>query len=151
MDSNDENEKRKYYEFKKDIKNEKYFLEKIKNLYDPEFEEMFQDILISSKEDFLDNISNNVNSILTDMYSEEALKDENLENILTEFDKKVEKDYNLHYEILNKCYKNFERENRRGKLNENNYLSNFRKHCSETDDIPYHNCQNNTFNKFYQI
>ena len=56
MDSNDENEKRKYYEFKKDIKNEKYFLEKIKNLYDPEFEEMFQDILISSKEDFLDNI-----------------------------------------------------------------------------------------------
>ncbi len=151
MDSNDENEKRKYYEFKKDIKNEKYFLEKIKNLYDPEFEEMFQDILISSKEDFLDNISNNVNSILTDMYSEEALKDENLENILTEFDKKVEKDYNLHYEILNKCYKNFERENRRGKLNENNYLSNFRKHCSETDDIPYHNCQNNTLSKFYQI
>ena len=151
MDSNDENEKRKYHEFKKDIKNEKYFLEKIKNLYDPEFEEMFQDILISSKEDFLDNISNNVNSILTDMYSEEALKDENLENILTEFDKKVEKDYNLHYEILNKCYKNFERENRRGKLNENNYLSNFRKHCSETDDIPYHNCQNNTLSKFYQI
>ena len=57
MDSNDENEKRKYYEFKKDIKNEKYFLEKIQNLYDPEFDEMFQDILISSKEDFLDNIN----------------------------------------------------------------------------------------------
>ena len=88
MDSNDENEKRKYYEFKKDIKNEKYFLEKIQNLYDPEFDEMFQDILISSKEDFLDNISNNVNSILTDMYSEEALKDENLENILTESSRK---------------------------------------------------------------
>ena len=150
MELNDENEKRKYNEFKKDIKNEKYFLERIKNLYDPEFEEMFQDILISSKEDFLDNISNNVNSILIDMYSEEALKDEKLENILTEFDKKVEKDYNLHYDILNKSYKNYERENRRGKLNENNYLFNFRKHCSETDDIPYHNCQN-TLSKFYQI
>ena len=150
MDSNEENEKRKFSEFKKDIRNEKALIEKIKKMYESEFDEMFQDILISSKEDFLDDISNNINTILTDMYSEESLKDETLEKILTDFDNDVEKDYNYHFEILNKAFKNFERDNRRGKLNENSYLSNFRKHCAETEDIPYHNCQN-SLSKFYQI
>ncbi len=150
MDSNEENEKRKFAEFKKDIRNEKALIEKIKKMYESEFDEMFQDILISSKEDFLDDISNNINTLLTDMYSEESLKDETLEKILTDFDNDVAKDYNYHFEILNKAFKNFERDNRRGKLNENSYLSNFRKHCAETEDIPYHNCQN-SLSKFYQI
>ena len=150
MESNEEIEKRKFSEFKKDIRNEKELIEKIQEMYDSEFDEMFQDILISSKEDFLDNISNNINTLLTDIYSEQCLSDETLEKILTDFDNQVEKDYNFHYEILNKAFKNFERDNRRGKLNENSFLSNFRKHCAETDDIAYHNCQN-SLSKFYQI
>ena len=150
MESNEDNEKKKFSEFKKDIRNEKALIEKIQKMYELEFDEMFQDILISSKEDFLDDISNNINTLLTDMYSEQSLKDETLEKILTDFDNDVEKDYNYHFEILNKAFKNFERDNRRGKLNENSYLNNFRKHCAETDDIPYHNCQN-SLSKFYQI
>ena len=91
MESNEDNEKKKFSEFKKDIRNEKALIEKIQKMYELEFDEMFQDILISSKEDFLDDISNNINTLLTDMYSEQSLKDETLEKILTDFDNDVEK------------------------------------------------------------
>ena len=148
MDSSDEASK--LSEFKRDIKNERTFSEKVKNMYQAEFDEIFEDILTLTKEDFISNLTNNVSQLLSDMYSEEAISNKNLIKILNSCENEFEEEYKYHFEILNKNWKNFERENRRGKINENSYLNNFRKHCAETDDIPYHNCQNN-LSKFYQI
>ena len=148
MDSTDE--ANKYSEFKKDIKNERLFSEKIKNIFQSEFDEIFEDILTLSKEDFMSNIKNNVNQLISDMYTEEATNDKTLIKILKNCENEFDDEYKYHYEILNKNWKNYERENRRGKINENSFLNNFRKHCAETDDIPYHNCQNNQ-SKFYQV
>ena len=150
MDSNEENEKRKFAQFKREIKNERTITEKIQNMFINEFDDSFQDILISTEEEFLTNISDNINSLLTDMYSEECLSDDNLIKICEIYDKDVEDKYKNSFELLNKSLKIFERENRRGKINEKNYLTNFVKHCAETDDIPYHNCQN-SLSRFYQI
>jgi ribosomal protein L37E len=148
MDSSDEASK--LSEFKRDIKNERTFSEKVKNMYQAEFDEIFEDILTLTKEDFISNLTNNVSQLLSDMYSEEAISNKNLIKIINSCESEFEEEYKYHFEILNKNWKNFERENRRGKINENSYLNNFRKHCAETDDIPYHNCQNN-LSKFYQI
>ena len=150
MDSNEENEKRKFAQFKREIKNEREITGKIQNMFNNEFDDSFQDILISTEEEFLTNISDNINSLLTDMYSEECLSDDNLIKICEIYDKDVEDKYKNSFELLNKSLKIFERENRRGKINEKNYLTNFVKHCAETDDIPYHNCQN-SLSRFYQI
>ena len=146
----EENEKRKFSEFKREIKNERIFTEKIKDMYYTAYDDSFQDILISSKKDFLTNISENINSLLTDMYSEECFSEKNLIKILNNCEKEIEEEYKNIYDILNKYYKTFERENRRGKINENSFLNNFRKHCAETDDIPYHNCQN-TLSNFIKL
>ena len=146
----EENEKRKFSEFKREIKNERIFTEKIKDMYYTAYDDSFQDILILSKKDFLTNISENINSLLTDMFSEECFSEKNLIKILNNCEKEIEEEYKNNYDILNKYYKTFERENRRGKINENLFLTNFIKHCAETDDIPYHNCQN-TLSRFYQI
>ena len=54
----------------------------------------------------LENISNNINTLLTDMYSEQSLKDETLEKILTDFDNDVEKDCNYLYHWGGNDYSN---------------------------------------------
>ena len=82
------------------------------------------------------------------MYSEECFSEKNLIQIVNNCEKEIEEEYKNNYDILNKYYKTFERENRRGKINENHLLTNFIKYCAETDDIPYHNCQN-TLSRFY--
>ena len=73
----EENEKRKFSEFKREIKNEITFIEKMKDMYYSAYDDSFQDILISSKKDYLTNISENINSLLTDMYSEECFSEKN--------------------------------------------------------------------------
>ena len=75
-------ETNKLSEFKKDIKNERSFSEKIKNIFQSEFDEIFEDILILSKEDFMSNIMNNINQLLLDMYSEEEINDKTLNKLL---------------------------------------------------------------------
>ena len=148
-EKNDENEKKKYEIFKKDIENYDSFNEKIRNMYQAELDEVFQDILIISKEDFISFITNGVKILLSDMYSEEIFKDENFIKIKESCENDINKEYKIHFEKLNKSWKNYERENKK-KNNEINYLTHFRKHCSETDNFAYHNCQNSQ-SKFYIV
>ena len=46
MDSNEENEKRKFAQFKREIKNEREITGKIQNMFGNGFDDSFQDILI---------------------------------------------------------------------------------------------------------
>ena len=89
----DENEIKKYELFKKDIQNIVSFNEKIRNIYQSELDEIFQDILIISKEDFLSFIKNGVNLLLIDMYSDLIFKN----NTLIEIKEKCENDINIEY------------------------------------------------------
>ena len=109
-EKNDENEKKKYEIFKKDIENYDSFNEKIRNMYQAELDEVFQDILIISKEDFISFITNGVKILLSDMYSEEIFKDENFIKIKESCENDINKEYKIHFEKLNKSWKNYERE-----------------------------------------
>ena len=103
MDSTEE--ANKFSEFKKDIKNERRFSEKIKNIFQSEFDEIFEDILTLSEEDFMSNIINNINQLLSDMYSEEAINDNTLTKILKNCENEFDDEYKYHYDILSKNWK----------------------------------------------
>ena len=148
--SYEDNDTRKFILFRNEIQNYDSFNEKIRNMYQAELDEIFQDILIISKEDFISFISNGVKLLLSDMYSEDIFKDKTLIEIRKNCEKEINKEYNLHYEKLNKAYKLFEKDNKKNNIKSNNFLSHFRKHCSKTDNFAYHNC-NNSQSKFYII
>ena len=146
----DENEIKKYELFKKDIQNIVSFNEKIRNIYQSELDEIFQDILIISKEDFLSFIKNGVNLLLIDMYSDLIFKNNTLIEIKEKCENDINIEYNSHFEKLKKYWKIYERENKNKNISQNNYLTHFRKHCSNTEKFAYHNCQNSQ-SKFYII
>ena len=147
---NDENEIKKLELFKKDIQNYDSFNEKIRNMYQAELDEVFQEILIISKEDFISFITNGVKNLLSDMYSEQIFNDETLKEIKENCENDINKEYNSHFEKLIQSWKNYERENKRNNITQKNYLTHFRKHCSKTDNFAYHNCQHSQ-NKFYIV
>ncbi len=147
---NDENDAKKLELFKKDIQNYDSFNEKIRNMYQAELDEVFQEILIISKEDFISFITNEVKILLSDMYSDQIFNDETLEEIQENCKDDIIKEYKSHFEKLNKSWKNYERENKRNNITQKNYLTHFRKHCSKTDNFAYHNCQNSQ-SKFYIV
>ena len=146
----DENEVKKYELFKKDIQNIVSFNEKIRNIYQSELDEIFQDILIISKEDFISYIKNGVNLLLIDMYSDLIFKDNTLIEIKEKCENDINKEYNSHSEKLKKYWKIYERNNKNKNLSQNNYLTRFRKHCINTENFAYHNCKNSQ-SKFYII
>ena len=148
--TNNENEAKKLELFKKDIQNYDSFNEKIRNMYQAELDEVFQEILIISKEDYISFITNGVKNLLSDMYSEQIFNDETLEEIQEKCEDDINKEYNSHFEKLSKSWKNYERENKRNNITQKNYVTHFRKHCSKTDNFAYHNCQNSQ-SKFYIV
>jgi len=146
----DENEIKKYELFKKDIQNIVSFNEKIRNIYQSELDEIFQDILIISKEDFLSFIKNGVNLLLIDMYSDLIFKNNTLIEIKEKCENDINIEYNSHFEKLKKYWKIYEREKRNKNISQDNYLTCFRKHCINTENYAFHNCQNSQ-SKFYII
>ena len=126
--------------FKKDILDLKILSEKITKMYEDEFKEAFKQILLLSKEDFMSFIINGIRILLIEMYGEENLNDDNLIKIQEKSFNKIEKEYQMNYRKLNYAWNNYIREKNKNKENIN-YLTNFRKHCCETNDIAYHNCQ----------
>ena len=128
----------KYKNFKKEIK-ERNFKDKIDKIYKKEFESSFNQILILSRKDFFSSIQNTIKILLIDMYSDNIFKNKELNEIQENCEKEIEKEYNNNYNKINKGWENYLE---MGKRNNNNiFLSNYRKHCVNSDDFAYHNCQ----------
>ena len=128
----------KYQNFKKEIK-ERNFKDKIDKIYKKEFESSFNQILILSRKDFFSSIQNTIKILLIDMYSDNIFKNKELTEIQENCEKEIEKEYNNHYNKINKGWENYLEMGKR--FNNNIFLSNYRKHCVNSDDFAYHNCQ----------
>ena len=146
-----QNQNKKTELFNKDILDIKTFSEKISKMYESEFEEAFKQIIILSKDDFISFISNGIQSLLIEMYGEENLNNKNLKNIQQKSFSHIEKEYINHYIKLNHAWENYIKEKNNHNDKAINYLINFRKHCCETDDIAYHNCQIDEPSKYISI
>ena len=105
------------------------------------YEEHFYNILIKSKLSFLNSIYSTMKEIIFLSYSSY-----NLENIISKIKFLIENRYNKDYKILSKSCKDI-----KNKKSEYDYLTNFIKHCSNTDTISYHDCVKDKLNKYYII
>ena len=89
-------------------------------------------------------ILNGVRILLIDMYGETNSHNANLINIQRESISNIENDYQLHYTKLNQFWINFVKNKKSNNIDNEMYLSNYRKHCCECNDIALHNCQNDS-------
>ena len=123
-------------------KGENTFIQnEISNLFNSIYEDCFYNILIKSKSSFLNSIYSTMREIISLSYSSY-----NLQNIFSKIKSLIENKYNKEYKILSNSCKDI-----KSKKSEYNYLTNFIKHCSNTDNIAYHDCVNNKLNKYYII
>ena len=138
--------------FKKDISNIKTFTEKLNDMYDKEFNEAFKQILILSKEDFINFISNGITYLLSELYGENIFENRKLKEIQKKNLSIIDKNYEIHFQKINKTWLNFSKIKNNNNENTNNYyLTNFRKHCCDTENIAFHNCKSDLNSKFISV
>ena len=128
----------KYNQFQIDLNNGNYIGKKLNHFFKIEFEEIFSELLILKKDQFISQIKNGVELSLRDMYSDNCLSNEKLMNMIESGLQSIIKDYTNIFNILSKFWIHHEKMKRRGQSEE--MLKIFRKHCINMDDYAYHNC-----------
>ena len=136
----------KYRQFQNDITHGNYISKKLNHFFKSEFEEIFCEILLIQKEQFLNQIKNGVSLSLEDIYSDKCLTNEQLIKLIENGLQSVENDYINIFNILSKAWNRYEKISKRIGHSEE-ILKIFRKHCLNTDEYAYHNCdsKNNFF------
>ena len=127
----------KISKYKEDMKNKEEMSKKIMNFIINEYEELFPEILIMAKKQFLLNIRKGVFSNLEDLYSDIIKEDTKFNELFDNNFKKIEEKYENNYNLLRKEWTNFHKNK-----NETNYLCKYRKHCFDDSEYASHNCTN---------
>ena len=132
----------------KSKENEKLKIDEIKYIYDFLYEDNFSNILIQTKESFINTIENNIKEILHYHFDTLYINTPFFQKKLNQFKKSIESQYTNDYSLLNEQYiKN----KKKLKENERKYLEHFLKHCANTCQYAYHHCPNNKKGKFILV
>jgi hypothetical protein len=122
----------------------------VQRIYDKEFLDTFINILNYSKKEFFDNISSRIKNFLSEQYNSEMNGNEKLLILINSFDKQYEQKYKAYLEELNQFVEKYKQNKNNGIKDK--YITNFRKHCSKTEDYAKHNCnQKNKKGNFLPI
>ena len=127
----------KISKYKEDMKNLQEISKKIKNFICNEYEEIFPEILIMPKKQFLTNLKKGVFSNLEDLYTDIIKQDSKFQALFNDNLKYIEEKYELNYNLLKNEWANYNKNK-----NEVNYLSKYRKHCFYDSEYASHNCSN---------
>ena len=135
----------KYNQFQTDISNINFIEKKLNHFFKSEFEEIFSEILLINKQQFISQIKNGVSLSLEDIYSDKCLTNVKLINMIEKCLQSIQKEYSNIFNFLSKAWTNHEKISKR-KTNEDIFKI-FRKHCINTEESAYHNCdyKNNYF------
>ena len=128
----------KWENFKEDMKNLEEMSKKIKNLLLIDYEAIFPEILLMSKNQFLSNIKKGVYSNLEDLYTNNVKNDTKLKSLIDDNLKIIDEKYEINYNLLKAEWANFN-ENK----NDKNCLYSYRKHCFNDSEYASHNCKDN--------
>ena len=137
----------RYNEFLLQFKKQKEFREDIFRIYEEEYQESFENILLQKQEEFLSNLFNHIKLLLADKYSSRCFDNTELMYLLDNIEKKYQQVYTEDIKIIsNYISSNIQ--------NKNNYIENgekfiFLKHCKFQDEVPLHHC--NKANNFIII
>ena len=129
----------KLEKFHNEIKDEKSFGKKINTLFQEQYKDNIDDILILKEEMFLDQLREGVHLLLEEHYTDNCLSDDRLIKFITDNMDEIQKQYNHDISLINKALLAYEKVSKR-RTNNDYLLSNFRKHCMSTEDHALHNC-----------
>ena len=132
----------KYNIFKKEIQNERMFLFKINQLFNDEFDDMLEEILLLNESQFMSQLKNRVESELEEIYSDKIFSEKKFTNILEKGFNSIKIDYKPNYQLLNTTYDNYLK-NKNSKKNDIEFLTNkYRRHCVKEVDNEFaiHTC-----------
>ena len=109
-------------------------IKKINELTLIEFSEKFNEMLITSKDIFINKIIKEIEYILKKSFPK--LKN-NYKDLIEIANQNLEENYNQNYLILNNEWKKYKKQPKTF-----NYLTHYRKHCIKTEEYAYHSCNN---------
>ena len=137
----------RYKEFIIRYKKSEQFREDIYRTYEEEYQELFENILLQKRDEFLSNLFNHIKLLLTDKYSSRCFDHPELINLLDKFEKKYQEIYLEDMKIISNWIST-------NLQNKKNYIEKgekfiFLKHCKFQDEIPLHHC--NKSNNFVII
>ena len=117
---------------------------KIKKIINILYADLFQDILIFSRTQFINGVEKKLDKIISEHYPEYIIiKKSYIDNIKKEFNSR----YNYEYRLLKKALDNFIKNPKTSQ-----FITNFTPHCQKCEKIAYHNCNNSLLHgKFIQI
>ena len=127
---------------------DKLKLEDIRNIYNFLYDDNFSNILIQSKDIFLNNIELNIKDIIRYHFDEIYINTTFFQQTLNKYKKEIEDKYINDFSILNEEY---QANKNNIKEKERKYLSHFLKHCINTCQYAYHHCPNNKKGKFILV
>ena len=147
MDNNDN----RYKEFLFRLKKYELLKEEISHMYEEEYQELFENILLENKEIFLENLHSHIKLLLKDKFTSQCLDHTELISILEKYEKKYNIIYSEDIKTINSCLEkeNILLNNKNNKYIEKGENFNFLKHCKFQDEIPLHSC--NKSNNFFLL
>ena len=125
----------KLSKFKKDMNNREKMSKNIMDFIMNEYEEIFPEILIMLKKQFLSNIRKGAFSNLEDLYTDNIKQDNKFQALFEEIFKKFEEKYDFNFNFIKKEWLNYTKNK-----TEANYLTEYRKHCFNDSEFASHNC-----------
>ena len=132
----------KFSQFKVDIKDEKNIEKKLNNLIKIEFDTALNDILRLEPDAFIDRIYKGISFSLENIYTEECLSNPVIKSIIEKLINIKKSEYSTVVQLLKDAWNIYDKVLKK-RPNQNHFLSNFRKHYVNTDNLARHNCGSN--------
>ena len=129
----------KFNQFKEDIKDEISFEKKLNYLIKNEFDATLSDILQLEPDTFIGRIDKGISFTLENIYTEECLSDPKLTSIIEKLINNKKSEYSTIIQLLKDTWNTYEKLLKR-RPHQDSLLSNYRKHCFNSDNFAHHNC-----------
>ena len=142
---NEQINKIKYNSFILDFFNHKNFEQKLKIIFNHELKKEFKNILLLTKEKFIDSVKQRIFSILTIKYSNKIFDNKDFILVLSKYIQKLNNKYEKIYIPLSQQFNIFKNEKEKNKNNKTlnilkYYFSSYRRHCSNSSYYAVHFC-----------
>jgi len=115
-------------------------------IYNSLYEDFFPLILKLTKTSFFDKMDKKVKEIIFSGNSQKNIQISTNSQIVSKIKEDLSKKYDNEYKFLSREYQNYIKNNKKY-----NYLSHFRKHCAQTENIGLHYCSDKKRGKFIEI
>ena len=124
----------------------KIYNNELTEIYNSLYEDYFPLILKLTKTSFFDKMDKKVKEIIFSGNTQKDIQISTNLQLVSKLKEDLSKKYDNEYKFLSREYQNYIKNNKKY-----NYLSHFRKHCAQTENIGLHYCSDKKRGKFIEI